>query len=487
MKSTRTSFLCRWSPVRLALAVIVLFATDCAWAATAQLPLPQLPAQAPTIPSLPNLPTQAPTVPSLPNLPLQVPAIPPLPDFTSMPSTITGRVESALDVRNLLGLRQQTIRELLRQHRDVIEADPAGEPIVRSEIVALSSSPGALKAARAAGFTVASERALDGIDGRIVVLRAPAGLATAAALQRLRALDPQGIYDYNHIYFDTGDVQAVAAGAQRPAMHPPLGAARPQAAQARIGLIDGGLDLRHPALRNADIRIFGCAPGPIPSVHGTAVASLLVGRGQGFAGAAPAAVLYAADVYCGHPTGGAVAVFAEALAWMAREQVPVINISLVGPANRILERAVGALIAQQRIVVAAVGNDGPAAPPLYPAAYENVIGVTAVDMQQRVLPEAARGPHVSFAAPGADMAVAKSGGRGFSRVRGTSFASPLVAGLLAVELSKTTGAMDPSASRRTIIDALIRSARDLGAPGRDTTYGFGLVGEQLHIDPVALP
>ena len=109
--------------------------------------------------------------------------------------------------------------------------------------------------------------------------------------------------------------------------------------------------------------------------------------------------------------------------------------------------------------------------------------VTAVDVERRVLPEAARGPHVSFAAPGADLAVAKSGSRGFSRARGTSFASPLVAGLLAVEMSNAAATMNPSAARRAIIDALIRSARDIGAPGRDTTYGFGLVGEHLRIDP----
>lgn len=420
-------------------------------------------------------------LPQLP--PVQVPTIPSIRDLTRTPATPTHQVQSALDPRDPRQLRRQTKRDLLRAHRDVIEADPADEPIVRSEVVALSPSPGALEAARTAGFTVARERMLYGIDERIVVLRAPAGVATAAALQRLRALDPQGLYDYNHIYLGTGEVQSGAADARR--MRPALGEGRAQAARARVGLIDGGIDLRHPAFRDADIRTFGCAQRPVPSVHGTAVASLLVGRARGFAGAAPAAVLYAADVYCDQPTGGAAAALIEALAWMAREEVPVVNISLVGPANQTLERAVRALIVRGHIVVAAVGNDGPAAPPLYPAAYENVIGVTAADLQQSVLPEAVRGPQVAFAAPGADMAVAESGSRGFSPARGTSFASPLVAGLLALAWSNTAGTLEPSAARRTI-DVLVRSALDLGAPGRDTTYGFGLVGAQLRVDPVAL-
>lgn len=421
----------------------------------------------------------------LPQLPLQLPTIPSTPDLATTTAGATRRVESALDPHNLLELRRLTIRDLLRKHRDVVEADPAGDPIVRSEVVVLSPSPAALDAARTAEFTVARERMLDGIDERIVVLRAPPGLPTEAALQRLRALDPQGLYDFNHLYFGTGAVGAAAAGSERPATHLAVTEARTQGARPRIGLIDGGLDLRHPALRGAEIRTFGCAQGPVSSVHGTAVASLLVGRAQGFAGAAPAAALYAADVYCDRPTGGAAALLIEALAWMAREQVPVVNISLVGPDNHTLERVVRALIARGHLIVAAVGNDGPAAPPLYPAAYSGVIGVTAVDAQRRVLPEAGRGPQVAFAAPGADMAVAANGGGGFSRARGTSFAAPLVAGLLAVTSSRSAGNLEPSAARQAI-DVLIGSAVDLGPPGRDSTYGFGLVGEQLRVDPVAL-
>ena len=84
---------------------------------------------------------------------------------------------------------------------------------------------------------------------------------------------------------------------------------------------------------------------------------------------------------------------------------------------------------------------GPAAPPLYPAAYAGVVGVTAVGAARRVLPEAAQGPQVMWSAPGADMAVARSGG-GYGIARGTSFAAPLVAGLLATGLREP----DPGAA-----------------------------------------
>lgn len=418
----------------------------------------------------------------LPQVPLQLPKIPSAPDLTSAPNPVVRGAQNLLDPGNLLELRGLAIRDRLRQHRDVLESDPAGELIVRSEVVVLSPSAAALDAARAAGFTVTSERTLAGVDERIAVLRAPQGLATAEALQQLRSHDAAGHYDFNHVYLPAGSVREPSPAAQ-PA-HVAMASAHAQDARPSVGLIDGGIDLRHPALRGADIRTSGCKGSPVPSVHGTAVASLLVGRARGFGGAAQNATLYAADVYCNSPTGGTATLIVEALAWMAREKVPVISISLVGPANRTLEGVLRTLIARGHVIVAAVGNDGPASPPLYPAAYPDVVGVTGVDPRKQVLPEAVRGPQVVFAAPGADMAVAASGEKGFSRARGTSFAAPLVAGLLAIGYDAASG-MQASASQRAI-DALVQDAIDLGPPGRDPTYGHGLVGERLRVDPVAL-
>jgi subtilisin family serine protease len=418
----------------------------------------------------------------LPQVPLQLPKIPAAPDLTTAPNTVVRGAQSLLDPGNLLDLRRLAIRDRLRQHRDLLESDPAGELIVRSEVVVLSPSTAALDAARAAGFTVTSERTLAGVDERLAVLRAPQGLATAEALQRLRANDANGQYDFNHVYLPAGSVRD-SAPASQPTMVA-IASAHAQDARPKVGLIDGGIDPRHPALNGADIRTSGCSGSPVSSVHGTAVASLLVGRARGFGGAAQSATLFAADVYCNAPTGGAATLLVDALSWMAREKVPVINISLVGPANRTLEGVLRALIARGHVIVAAVGNDGPASPPLYPAAYPGVVGVTAVDVRKQVLPEAVRGPHVVFSAPGADMAVAASGEKGFSRARGTSFAAPLVAGLLAIAYD-TEGGMQASASRRAI-DALVQDAVDLGPPGRDPTYGHGLLGERLRVDPVAL-
>jgi subtilisin family serine protease len=251
------------------------------------------------------------------------------------------------------------------------------------------------------------------------------------------------------------------------------------ATRSRIGLIDGGVDASHPVFSRGRIYVHGCDGKPVASAHGTAVASLMVGASPQLRGGAPGAVLYAADVYCGAAVGGSVEAIIDAFAWFAEERVPTINVSLVGPPNVLLEHAIRTLDKRGHVVVAAVGNDGPSAAPLYPAAYPDVIGITGVDAKRKVLLEACRGPQVDFAAPGADMAAATPSA-GFAAVRGTSFAAPIVAGLLALHLP------DVAAEKRSeALSALRRAALDLGSRGPDRVYGAGLVGEELRAAPPA--
>jgi subtilisin family serine protease len=406
---------------------------------------------------------------------VRLPQLPPV-TLPNLPATAVppGTSVGELDPRRLRELRTLRIRELLRRHRDVLEADPHGDPIIRGEVLALAPSAAAVQAAVAAGLSVQRELPLEGLDLRIAVLHTSG--ATARALQRLQALDPAGTYDFNHIYIDSGTRSMAGASAGRstsaPAPEPADGGPR-----ISVGLIDSGVDASHEVFSGLTLMRHGCADQAVPAAHGTAVASLLVGRAPALHGAAPGAALYAADVFCGKPTGGAVDAVAEAFAWLARQRIAVINVSLVGPPDRLLERVVEGVVARGFLVVAAVGNDGPAAAPLYPAAWPGVVGVTGVDARGRVLVEAERGSQVKFAAPGADIAAAKAGG-GYLLVRGTSFAAPIVAGLLALNLR----APETSAASEAVA-ALARSARDPASPRADPAYGYGLVGADLRRQP----
>jgi len=394
---------------------------------------------------------------TVPNLPRDLPRLP-----------STGVPELAQKVVPLQLLRTNTIRELLRDHADVLELDPVGEPIRRQELLLVSPLPATLDAALAGGFGLLREQSLPALGMTQVVLRAPPGVGTAEALARLRAIDPAVEADFNHVYTRSGELapSPTAMGAMTSAL-----------ASRRVGLVDSGMDRRHASLRGANVQAWGCEGNEAPSPHGTAVASLLVGRDAAFSGALPGAALYAADIYCGQAVGGAVENLALALAWMAREKVAVVNVSLVGPANLVLERAVAALNDRGHLVVAAVGNDGPAAPPLYPASYPGVVGVTGITPSRRVLPEAAQGIQVMLAAPGSELAVARAGG-GYVVARGTSFAAPLVAGLLAESLQ-----VPDRLAAAAVLARVAETAQDLGAAGRDPVYGLGLVAERARIAP----
>jgi subtilisin family serine protease len=203
----------------------------------------------------------------------------------------------------------------------------------------------------------------------------------------------------------------------------------------------------------------GFASGaPTPSDHGSAVASLLRSAGV--------TRIRVADVYGEDPAGGNALAIARALGWLTQSGSKVVTISLVGPRNALVERAVAAARARGVVVVAAVGNDGPAAPPAYPASYEGVVAVTGVDRRNRALIEAGRALHLDYAAPGDSVYALDMRGR-TKRWRGTSFATPLVAARIAAALQRGSG-------WRAVTDV---EARDLGARGPDDVYGRGLLCE----------
>jgi len=387
-------------------------------------------------------------------------------------SKATGAVSGAVeDLASSAGSYRRQARDLLQRHGEAVEADDRGQPVVRGEIAGLGIAQPALARAQAAGFKVRSRETIAGLGLETVILAPPRGMAAVEAIRRLRALDPAGRYDFNHIYFESGAVQGGSAA--------PGDNAAASGRGLRIGLVDGTAQAT--ALARAQLVQRAFAPGGSRvTAHATAVASLLAGSGAGFRGAAPGATLYVADVYGTTAAGGSALSVARALGWLAQQNAPVINISLVGPPNALLAAGVATLVGKGYVVVAAVGNDGPAAPPLYPAAYPGVVAVTAVDARRRVLPEAGRGPYVGFAAPGADMAAAGLDGR-LVGVRGASFAAPLAAGRLA----RLLPAPDPEGAQRAIA-ALGREAVDLGAPGRDPVYGRGLVAFDLAVRPTNL-
>lgn len=124
---------------------------------------------------------------------------------------------------------------------------------------------------------------------------------------------------------------------------------------------------------------------------------------------------------------------------------------------------------QGLILIAAAGNAGAKSGPLYPAAYSDVIAVTATNADDGLFPGASRGKHIAVAAPGVDLLL-PAPEAGYQMTTGTSFAAAEVSGIAALLLERK-----PDLGYDGVRKALTATARDLGPKGVDPQFGAGLV------------
>jgi hypothetical protein len=341
--------------------------------------------------------------------------------------------------QDLARQRLERIDRLVRRQRDAVELDPEGQPARRGVLLVMDPVPDLAQRLAGTGFRVAGTEQLGELGLSVAQVEVPQGLSLAAAQKRLAQQLPDAQVTADNILFPQG-----AAG---PALHSASGAGKVASIAAPVGVIDGG------AAGAVEEQKGFARRAPFPANHGSAIVSLLHGAGV--------RRVLVADVYGADPAGGNALAIARAFDWLVGRKVRVISISLVGPPNPVLQRAVVGAQRQGVTIVAPVGNDGPAAPPAYPASFGGVLAVTGVDARNRVLIEAGRALHLDYAAPGADIGASDAKGVR-RRVRGTSFAVPLVAARAA-------------AAQGNVITALDREAVDLGPKGPDSRYGRGLL------------
>ena len=369
--------------------------------------------------------------------------LPALPNGGIVPRTLglADPVQNAVDrsVQALAQARLDRIASLVRAHPDRVARDPEGFAARAGEVIVINPQDGLIAAATARGLRLIAQE--DSLGVAYARLALPEGMSLKSGMALLRNLGARNV-SADQLYTQSG----VAAAAPEPRVGHGV----------KIGMIDGGVGGGTTIQR-------GFATGaPRPSAHGTAIASLIVGA-DGIKGAAPGAQILAADIYGSDPPGGSATAIVRALSWLVGERVSVVTISLVGPPNPLLARVVTAAQARGTVIVAAVGNDGPASPPSYPASYPGVIAVTAVDGRKRILIEAGRATHLDYAAPGADMRAASL--QGAMPVRGTSFAAPLVAATIALAYPI------PDVMQRAAAMARV----DASAERRGKAYGHGIL------------
>ena len=248
-----------------------------------------------------------------------------------------------------------------------------------------------------------------------------------------------------------------------------------------VGVIDTGFDSQHPAFKDRKISWSTVLEGENPSVqpwHGTGVLALLSGHPHSSTpGLIPNATFTATNTFYadgnGQPATDTTTLI-KALKLMDTYKVKVINLSLAGPQDAVLHKQIKEMSEAGVLFVAAAGNGGPFALPSYPAAYPEVIAVTAVDRNLVGYRHATRGPHIDLAAPGVEIWTALPDKKEGPQT-GTSFAVPYVTAAAAAvypkdELVYRGRPLDP---KKAVLSRL--TTRDLGPAGRDSIYGQGLL------------
>jgi subtilisin family serine protease len=236
-----------------------------------------------------------------------------------------------------------------------------------------------------------------------------------------------------------------------------------------VAVIDSGIDVKQPELANAIAESFdalGSKEGP--HVHGTGVAGAIAAHAR-LMGSAPAAKILAIRAFGTTPKGAESSTFVvlKALDYAAAHGAQIVNMSFAGPKDALIERGIAAAAARGIVMVAASGNAGPKSPPLYPGANPNVIAVSATDARDRLFAASNRGGYVAVAAPGVDIFLPAPDDK-YQMTSGTSFSAAYVSGLVALMLER-----NPALKPDEVRAILMKTARDLGAPGRDDLFGAG--------------
>lgn len=317
---------------------------------------------------------------------------------------------------------------------------------------------------------------LEHLGGVVAVFQLPAQALAHEARELLRKEFPTATVDFNMRY------RPLLQPSPQPRLYLPqrIDLPNPYAnplggAGVRVGIVDGPV-ARTAAL--AGVKIFrksflATNDMAAPAGHATSIAALISGQdpAAGFTGIAPQASLYSAEIMrsVGPEDLTSSAALIRALDWLLAEKVQLINISLGGPGDLVMERAFAKLATLNVVVIAAAGNSGPSATPAYPAAYPGVIAVTATDAADNLYVQANRGSYIAVAAPGVDLWVPDSELGHY--VSGTSFSAAVVTGASALLLAQSPH----SHNKATMPQRLCRGAKDLGTRGTDVMYGCGLI------------
>jgi len=236
-----------------------------------------------------------------------------------------------------------------------------------------------------------------------------------------------------------------------------------------VAVIDSKIDTKHPDLTGVVVDEYDVVGSPaIAHSHGTAMAGAIAARSK-LTGVAPKVKLLAARAFSGSGESAESTTFniLKSVDWAASKNARIINMSFAGPPDDLLREMLTKANARGIVLIAAVGNAGPRSPPLYPAADAGVIGVTATDVDDKLMPQANRGPQVALAAPGVEILAVAPDGK-YQVTSGTSIAAAHASGVAALLL-----ASKPNLTPVQVRASLTRAATRI--PGKRNEVGAGVI------------
>lgn len=257
----------------------------------------------------------------------------------------------------------------------------------------------------------------------------------------------------------------------------------------RVAVLDTGIDADHPDLADAieDVKDFsGSFFGTADKVgHGTHTAGTIAARanGIGVVGVAPECKLLIGKVLGDDGSGSSKAV-AAGIRWATENKADIISMSLGSPYDDPqIHGAIMDAVAAGIIVICAAGNDGRDNSVNFPGRY--TIAIAAYDKNFQLAKFSSRGPQVVCAAPGVDILSTYPLPEGYAKLSGTSMATPFVAGVMALALSihRSSPGATPLTNEDEAREHLQKTAKDAGAPGFDTGFGWGLVNPDTLLTP----
>lgn len=344
--------------------------------------------------------------------------------------------------------------------------------IERGQLMLLNINADQLNALKSDGYRTLETIDLPTLGARVVRIAIPPGVSEENAIRKIKKEHPGLVVDVNAIM----DMSAGADEGTYANKYVGWGDVTNSCGDGiRMGMIDGGVYPKAKSLEGQRVKYRSFIKKGRKSAgfdHGTAVAVILVGKPGGgrIGGLLPGASLYAAGIFEDRngKEHGNLSNMLKAAEWLADMKVNVVNMSIAGSSNAVLTFVINKLMDNGIAVVAAAGNFGAEATPAWPAAHPKVIAVTAIDHTLDVYQFANQGQYVDFAAPGVGLLTETP--RRLKQQSGTSFAAPFITAMVAIHIKHGF----PSDTDK-LRASLKRFVKDLGTPGRDPTYGWGLV------------